>query len=113
MTTSQAESVWVRSISPSARVKFLAALSHSLTIASRVLCHAGDSSGEAVEKLRLLNEAQHQVTGYLAHSLVGTEDPGYIPRVVDSVLSVQDSVVFQQAEQAWLHAKRGFLEREA
>ena len=98
---------------PGDRAKFFAALSHTLTIASRVLCHAGDNPGEAVERLRLLNEAQHQVTGYLAHCLAGTEDPRYIQRVVDSVLSAQDLVVSQQAEQAWSHAKGGFVERQA
>ena len=114
MTTSEGELAWVQSISPSERVKFFAALSHSLTIASRVLCGApNDSSGGAVERLRLLNEAQHQVTGYLAYSLAGTENPAYIPRVVNSVLNGEDPVVFQQTEQAWAHAKQGFVERQA
>lgn len=100
------ETLWLQSLTVEARARFLASLSHNLTIATRVLCHSDVNAQEALEWVRLTNEISHRVTSYLTHHHAGDEDPGWIPCVVNYVLGSQDPVVHQQAEQAWGYAKK-------
>ena len=107
------ESSWLQSVSPAARARFLAALAHNLTIASRVLINADAQPEEMVEYVRQVNEAQHQVTGYLAHIVGGTENVVLVPHLVTAVLGLNGSAAAGQAQQAWSFAKRACHEHEA
>ena len=107
--SSHDETLWLESLSAASRARFLASLSHNLTVASRVLCHSGASAEQALEWVRLLNEAHHRVSSYLSHFHAGDEDLGWIPVVVESVLASPEPVVLQQAEQAWFHSKTAAL----
>src|SRR5262249_26253545 len=98
---------WLRSLPPPRRARFLALLSHGLTVGTRVLCHGGGSAQENLESVRLMNEAQHRVAGYLLHFHAGDEDPRWITSVVDYVLGSKDAAVVQQAQQAWKLARQG------
>lgn len=102
------EALWLQSLSAAERARFLAALSHNLTVATRVLCHSGADAKEALEWVRLANEISHRVTSYLSHHHAGDEDPGWVPVVVEYVLGSPNPIVHQQAQQAWSHAKQVF-----
>ena len=99
------ETVWLQSLSAAERARFLARLSHNLTVAARVLCHSSAGAEQTIEWVRQLNEVQHRVTSYLAHHHAGDEDTGWISVVVDCVLNPEDSTLLQQTEQAWLFSK--------
>jgi hypothetical protein len=105
----QDESAWLESLSVENRALFLASLSHGLTIGVRVLCHCGETLEQALEWVRLLNEANHRVAGYLFHHHIGDEDTGWLPAVVTGVLSCTEPTISQQAEQAWSYAKGAVL----
>ena len=62
------ETEWLRNLPTPKRARFLALLSHNLTIGVRVLCHSEEDSKEALEYVRLLNEAHHRVSSYLLHT---------------------------------------------
>ena len=98
LSTSQSEDGWVASLSTAERARFMALLANSLTVAMRVLCHGDGPCEQVVERLRQLNEALHQVTGYLSHSRTGIENVQFLPRVVASVLELQNASALQQAE---------------
>jgi hypothetical protein len=112
-STAESEAAWLRSLSATERASFMALLAHGLTIAARVLCHSSDGYEKSLEQLRQLNEAQHQVTGYLLYCLTGAENLQFIPYVVASVLSLHDSTALQQTEQAWSYAKSHLSTRDA
>ena len=105
MTATQSEHTWLEQLSQDERVRFLAFLTHGLTISSRVLCHSEGNPDASIEQLRLLNEAQHQVTGYFSYCVTGKENIDFLAKVVTSVLSIPDEVARQQAQQAWSYAK--------
>ena len=102
--SAQTEAAWLRSLTAVDRARFLAFLSHNLTVAVRVLCHA-QSTEQGLEWVRLLNEAHHRVASYLSHYHAGDEDPRWIEAVVDYVFDHKDPVVLQQIEQAWRYSK--------
>src|SRR5262245_15137917 len=106
------EAAWLRSLSAARRARFLAWLSHNLTIGVRVLCHA-ESAEEGMAWVRQLNEAHHLVSSYLSHYHVGDENPVWIDAVVEYVLDPKEPVVRQQAEQAWHYAKQALLRGDA
>jgi hypothetical protein len=113
MITAESQAAWLQSISSTERALFMASLAHGLTVATRVLCGGADGHELSLERLRQLNEAQHQVTGYLFRCLCGSEGVQFIPHVVASVLGKQDSTLLQQVEQAWSYAKSQLPAREA
>jgi len=106
-TAAQSEAVWLKSLEAAERARFLAALSHNLTVAVRVLCRSGVNAEQGLEWVRLLNEAHHRVASYLSHHHAGNEDTAWVPVVVEFVLGSNDPVVLQQAQQAWSFAKEG------
>ena len=100
------EALWLQSLSAAERARFLAALGHNLSVATRALCHSGAEAKEALEWVRVPNEVSHRVTSYLSHHHAGDEDPGWVPVVVEYVLGSQVPIVHQYAQQAWSHAKQ-------
>jgi hypothetical protein len=103
------ETAWLQSLNATDRARFLASLSHNLTVAVRVLCHSAGPAERTMEWVRLLNEAHHRVSSYLSHYHVGDEDPGWIGVVVEYVLDPKEPVVLQQAEQAWHYSREAVL----
>ncbi len=99
------ETEWLRNLPKLQRARFLALLSHNLTIGVRVLCHSGEESKEALECVRLLNEAHHRVSSYLSHTHAGDEDPGWLHVVANYALERTNPVVYLQAAHAWQGAK--------
>jgi ABC-type transport system involved in cytochrome bd biosynthesis fused ATPase/permease subunit len=102
------EAIWLQSLNSAERARFLASLSHNLTVATRVLCHSNSNANEVLEWVRLINEISHRVTSYLSHYHAGDEDHGWVSVVVEYVLSSQDATVYQHAQQAWSHTKYSF-----
>src|SRR5215813_3284599 len=90
------ETAWLRSLSAAHRARFLASLSHNLTVAVRVLCHT-EPVEQSIAWVCRLNEAHHRVSSYLSHYHVGDEDPGWIDTVVEHVFDSEELVVLQQA----------------
>ena len=107
------ETVWLQSLSATERARFLAFLSHNLTVAVRVLCHGDGSAEQNLDRLRVLNEAHHRVSSYLLHFHSGDEDRGWIPAVVEYVLDPKDPVVLQQAQHAWFYARKALSRDES
>jgi hypothetical protein len=99
------EALWLQSLDRSVQARFLTALACNLTIDIRVFCYSGEDVKQALEWVRLVNEINHRVVGYLSHYHAGDDDMGWLTVVADYVLNSKDPVVHQQAEQAWLHAK--------
>ena len=60
ISPSNPDAQWFSALIANERGRFLALLIHGLTIGQRVLCSAGNAEG-----LRQLNEATHQVAGFL------------------------------------------------
>ena len=99
------EVAWLQGLGTGDRARFLADLSHNITIAIRVLCHSSGSADRVVECVRILNEAHHRVASYLSHHHMGDEDASWIPAVVGYVFNSKDPVVLQQVEQAWHYSR--------
>ena len=99
------ETQWLLDLPQSERARFLALVSHNLTVAVRVLCRSGEAATEALEYVRLLNEAHHRVSSYLPHIHAGDENTGWLHVVVSYALDRTNAVVYQQAVQAWQGSK--------
>ena len=106
------EMSWLQNLDKPDRVLFLAMLSHNLTIAMRVLGVYSKDLREDFSWVRLVNEANHQVSGYVMHSLSGKEDPRWIQVVVKNVLNSSDEAAGQQMKQAWLVAQSGLSQEK-
>lgn len=91
---------WLAALPAESRARFLANLSHKLTVAIRILC-CSTNAVEALEQVRLLNESHHRVTGCLQDLLAGDEKPDWLLSVVRRVLGSENPAVYQQASQAW------------
>lgn len=61
-------------VSDDSKPRLLSLLAHELTIYARGAYSGLASNSEATEKLRVLNELQHIITGQLAHLLAGESD---------------------------------------
>jgi len=101
------ETDWLANLPPIQRTRFLASLSHKLTIAIRVLVHSEVSATQALEWVRTLNEAHHRVAGYLQQVHEGNERESWLQDVVNRVLAETDPTVCHQASQAWHAARSG------
>jgi hypothetical protein len=91
---------WFRGLSSQERASFLARLSHNLTIAMRCFCHPA-ADPQNLECARLVNEAHHEVAGYLTYCLAGTEDIGWAQPVLSRIFHVENRLVGHQLDQAW------------
>jgi hypothetical protein len=72
MTTADAEGHWMASLDSGAKARFLALLSHALTIAGRAASYEVQGDGLThPESLRCINEIQHRVSACLLQLLAG------------------------------------------
>ena len=103
------EADWLRSLPAKERARFLACLSHSLTIAGRSLKSSGESSHQRLEQLYQLNEMQHRISSYIGHALGSDEDTDWLLVVAKSVLERSDSSVRRAAVYAWSSTREQFV----
>ena len=90
---------WLAARSDIDRTRFLAKLMHGLTVGQRVLFY-----DDNLEGARQLNEANHQVSGFLVDALDGRTQ-----RMLDSSLfKPTDEQAGLQYAQAWAYAKGQF-----
>lgn len=102
------EASWLRTLPSQERARFLAWLSHNLTIVGRVIAHSDGHPEARLEQLRQLNEIQHRVSSYIGHALGTNEDSGWLPVVVSFVLDPHDPELIKQTTYAWSETRRGF-----
>lgn len=96
-----AETEWFCTLPPERRARFLAHLSHNLTIVLRFFCHAAGDLHRNLEVARSINEAHHRIAGYLSHCLSGTEDLGWAGPTFSFIFMAEDPMLLHQYEQAW------------
>lgn len=102
--TTPPETEWLSSLAPADRARFLASLSHHLTISLRLFCAAA----APMEKIGRLNEVHHRVSAYLWHCHSGDEDPTWIPAVVGFAFDHEDAAVHAEVRRTWTLAKENF-----
>lgn len=108
MTRPESEAQWLRSLPSKERARFLAWLSHNLTVAGRALMHSAEPGERRLEQLYQLNEIQHWVTSYLGHALGTDEDPGWLLVVAKYAFEPEDPSVKREAISAWENARKPF-----
>lgn len=101
------EEIWLREVGPAKRAHFFAELSHGMTVALRVICR--DDKDALLERVSAVNEAHHLVSRYLLSLQVGQEDVRWLKPTLTAVLCQIDSVVKEQLELAWRHARQAVL----
>ena len=104
-TMPETEAEWLRSLSSKERARFLAWLSHSLTIAGRVLKHSTEPADLRLEQLYQLNEIQHRVTACLKQLLSGDGSVAFERSIAASLLDVSDDNLRNETSYAWENAK--------
>lgn len=106
----QDELKWIQSLNASDRARFLARLSHEITIVIRLLSHEGGPNAEMhLQQIYVLNETHHRVAGHLLHYHSDGEHPRWADGVVNNVLNQTDPVALQQAEGVWLSARESLV----
>lgn len=108
-TTPEAEAEWLRSLPSKERARFLAWLSHGLTIAGRALNHSTEPADLRLEQLYQLNEIQHRVSSYIGHALGADEDTGWLLVVAKFVFEPRDAGVRRQTTYAWTSTRKHFV----
>jgi len=108
-TTPEAEAQWLRSLPSNERARFLARLSHNLTVAVRVLEHTDAPTDLRLEQLYQVNEIQHRVSSYIGHALGTDEDPGWLLVVAKFVFEPADVGVKREAIYAWANTRKNFV----
>ncbi len=102
------EAQWVRSLPSSERGRFLACLSHNLTITGRVIALSTGDANLRLEQMRQLNEIQHRVSSYIGHMLGGDEDDRWLTVVTRYVLEPSDQELRKETVYAWTQTRRYF-----
>jgi hypothetical protein len=108
-TSPEAEAAWLRSLSSEERARFLAWLSHNLTVAVRLLKHSSESAELRLEQLYEVNEIQHRVSSYIGHALGTNEDTGWLLGVAARVLEPADAGVKRETTDAWARTRKNFV----
>jgi hypothetical protein len=96
-------SAWYAALSPEARVRFLAALAHNLTIAGRCFFNTIAPEQSDALRARQINELLHKVTGVLYELHAGkhgTSATGFTTYLLEQ----PDPSVREQVSQAWHYA---------
>lgn len=97
---------WLSSLSAQQRGVILAAMIHGLTVAVRVVCHAGDGERRGIERARALNEAIHAASKHLFAICSGGEDPRWIEPTARALFLADDPVIVDQVSQCWACAQQ-------
>jgi len=97
---------WLSALPSEERLLFLARLSHALTVAFRVALLANAEQSNFISSLRELNEAQHQVTGYVSYCLRKKERVSFLDSVIASVRRASTGELSLQVDNAWRTARQ-------
>jgi hypothetical protein len=98
-STDNPDARWLAALSGVDRARFMAKLVHGLTVGQRVLFYDHNLEGA-----RQLNEANHQIAGFLVDALDGRAQ-----RMLDPFLvKLTDAQAGVQYAQAWAYAKNHF-----
>ena len=103
---------WLLTLRAAERARFLALLAHELTVCGRPIAFAEGTPFEMrlrLERLRQLNEIQHQVSGYIGYALGPDEDVEFLPIVAKSVLEPRDPYLRESTTRAWTWARESFV----
>ncbi|HET9216270.1 MAG TPA: hypothetical protein VFR18_04790 [Terriglobia bacterium] len=106
MSAVEAEGQWMVSLEAGAKAKFLASLSHELTIVGRGASYEVGTDGlTRPELLRHVNEIQHRVSACLSQLLRGEGNESFERSIANWVLEAPDRELRRWTAQAWQHAK--------
>ena len=106
MTTADAEGQWLVSLDPSTKARFLASLSHALTVAGRAASYEVQGDGlTRPEFLRSINEIQHRVSACLGQLLTGEGSESFERSIAGWVLDASDAELRGHTIRAWQDAK--------
>lgn len=106
MTIVEAEGQWMVSLDVAAKARFLASLSHGLTIAGRVASYEAGTNGLIrPDLLRHVNEIQHRVSACLRQLLDGDGNESFERSIAAWVLEVSDHELRGCTSRAWQDAK--------
>jgi hypothetical protein len=108
-TALEVETEWLRSLPSNERARFLAWLSHNLTVAARVLKHNSGATELRLEQLYQLSEIQHRVSSYIGHALGTDEDTWWLLGVAARVFEADDPGVRHEAVWAWESTRKNFV----
>jgi hypothetical protein len=101
---------WMRSLTSIDRARFLAALSHNLTITGRMLAHSSAADAlHHLEQMRQLNEIQHRLSSYIYYALGTDEDTVWLPIVITYVYQPKDALLRRHAASEWAGTQSQFL----
>ena len=112
--TPQSEAIWLRGLTSADRVRFLARLAHNLTITGRLRALYARSGlldedlprlKDFIEQLRVLNEIQYRISGYLCYVLEPDEDPDFLPVVAGYVLKPHHQSLREALHRDWREAR--------
>src|ERR1700745_1856272 len=105
MASTDAEAQWFVSLDAGARARFLASLSHQLTIAGRDSYVVQGDGLSKPELLRGINEIQHRVSACLSKLLSGDSDASFERSIAEWVLESSNHELRAQGFTAWKKAK--------
>lgn len=106
---------WLLTLRAADRARFLALVSHELTVEGRMLGRRAVSmeTDLGIERLRQLNEIQHQLTGYIYFALGPDEEVAFLPIVVRCVLEPRDEYLRKATSSAWQWALQATVRANA
>ena len=106
MSAVEAEGQWMASLDAGAKARFLASLSHELTIAGRAASYELGTDGlTRPELLRHVNEIQHRVSACLSQLLCGQGNESFERSIAKWVLEAPNSDLRGWTSRAWQDAK--------
>jgi len=106
MGTADAEGQWLVSLDPSAKARFLASLSHQLTIAGRDSYVVQSHGLTKPELLRGINEIQHRVSACLSQLLSGNGNSSFERSIASWVLESSNEDLNAHGATIWQSAKK-------
>jgi hypothetical protein len=106
MSAADAEGDWMSSLDSATKARFLASLSHALTIAGRAASYEAQGDGlTRPEVLRSINEIQHRVSACLSQLLSGDHSESFERSIAVWVLDTPDAELRAWTRRAWQDAK--------
>jgi hypothetical protein len=104
--SADAEGQWLVSLDDGAKARFLASLSHQLTIAGRDSYVAQGDGLTKPELLRGINEIQHRVSACLSQLLSGEGNESFERSMASWVLESSNRELKAHGTSAWTYAKK-------
>lgn len=105
------DATWLLTLRATERARFLALVARELTVVGRQFSFSGGSfdKGLQLERMRQLNQIQHQVIGYICFALGNDEDAEFLPGVISAVLEPRHPDLREATIRAWAFVKRWYV----